>query len=160
MRLYGLLLIKIWSSWSISRNARRSRKYLESPLSYVAPVASDLEMHIPDHLETQKIPVFVSCLQRIDSILLSTGITLTLSASYLHSALSIPSRDLSLLSIPTSNEPFIIAFPSILLLNLCLNLLHTPLILPRIGVHTTAYVGFLLGLGSFFVGLGLWGALA
>lgn len=133
---------------------------MESPSLYVVPVVSGFKLLISDRLEPQKIPVFVSCLQRIDSILLSTGITLTLSASYLHSALSMPSRDLSLLSILSSNKLFIIAFPSILLLNLCLNLLHTPLILPRIGVHTTAYVGLLLGLGSFFVGLGLWGALA
>ncbi|GJE88988.1 hypothetical protein PsYK624_050770 [Phanerochaete sordida] len=107
-----------------------------------------------------KIPVFVSCLQRIDSILLSTGITLTLSASYLNSALSLPISTNALTHPPTSNRPFHIAFPCIVLLNLFLNLIYTPLVLPRIGVHTTAYIGFLLGLGTFFTGLGLWGALA
>ncbi|KAI0691806.1 hypothetical protein BC835DRAFT_1359717 [Cytidiella melzeri] len=113
-----------------------------------------------------KIPVFVSCLQRAASILLSVGITLTLSASYLQSTLSIPTVDGSPSTGTTTdllapqNLFFAIAFPLILLLNLFLHLMHTPLILPRVGVHSTAYVSFLLGLASFFTGLGLWGALS
>ncbi|KAI0339128.1 hypothetical protein BDW22DRAFT_1362087 [Trametopsis cervina] len=107
------------------------------------------------------IPIFVSCLQRMASILLSVGITLIMSASYLQSALSTPAEGLlSLQRFSPKNKFFAIAFPIILLLNLFLNLLHTPLILPRIGVHSTAYISFILGLGSFFVGLGLWGALS
>ncbi|EKM52380.1 uncharacterized protein PHACADRAFT_260710, partial [Phanerochaete carnosa HHB-10118-sp] len=106
-----------------------------------------------------KIPVFVSCLQRLDSILLSTGITLTLSASYLNSSLSLLVPKSNVTHLPSTNRPLLIAFPCIVLLNLFLNLIYTPLILPRIGVHTTAYISFLLGLGTFFTGLGLWGAL-
>ena len=60
----------------------------------------------------------------------------------------------------SSNRPFIIAFPLILLLNTFLSLLYTPLILPRIGIHTAAYIGFLVGLGTLFTGLGLWRALS
>ncbi|PSR73039.1 hypothetical protein PHLCEN_2v11143 [Hermanssonia centrifuga] len=103
-----------------------------------------------------KIPVFVSCLQRIDSILLSTGNTLVLSAAYLHSSLSFsPSSSASF-----NNRPILITFPLVLLINWVLSVMHTPLILPRIGVQTTAYIGLLFGLGSFFAGLGYWGALA
>ncbi len=110
---------------------------------------------------SQEIPVFVSCLQRTASILLSFGITLTLSAAYLRSSLSKPIVHGSpTVSIASDNRFFAIAFPLILLLNLSLHLMHTPLILPRIGVHSTAYISFLLGLGVFFTGLGLWGALS
>jgi hypothetical protein len=111
----------------------------------------------------QKIPVFVSCLQRAASILLSVGITLTLSATYLQSPISQPIGNLrsptTNLFVPP-NRFFSVAFPCVLLLNLFLHLMYTSFILPRIGVHSTAYISFLLGLGSFFVGLGLWGALS
>ncbi|OCH92566.1 hypothetical protein OBBRIDRAFT_818261 [Obba rivulosa] len=103
------------------------------------------------------IPVFVSCLQRIDSFILSLGLTLIVSAAYLRSALAFP--NVNLLPIYT-NRAFAIAFPLVLLLRLFLALLHTPPILTRIGVHTTAYIGLLVGLGSVFAGLGLWGALS
>lgn len=83
---------------------------------------------------------------------------MTLAAAYLNSSLSLSITHLSLL--PSTNRPFLIALPLILLLNLFFDLIHTPLILPRIGVHTTAYIGFLFGLGTMFTGLGLWGALA
>lgn len=118
-------------------------------------------MYVLMSLFFQKIPVFVSCLQRIDSILLSVGITLILSASYLRSSLSKPIGGPIFPDLfSPKNKSFTIAFPLIVLLNLFLNILHTPLVLPRIGVHTAAYISFLLGLGAFFIGLGLWGALA
>ncbi|KAI0085518.1 hypothetical protein BDY19DRAFT_987002 [Irpex rosettiformis] len=108
-----------------------------------------------------KIPVFVSCLQRTASILLSMGVTLTLFAAYLRSNLSKPISNSSTTDSMASNDrPFLITFPLILLLNLFLHLVHTPLILPRVGVHSAAYVSFLLGLGIFFTGLGMWGALS
>ncbi|KAI0042744.1 hypothetical protein FA95DRAFT_1584333 [Auriscalpium vulgare] len=102
-----------------------------------------------------RIPVFVSCLLRFASILLSLGFTLLLSGSYL----SVP---LSLSSIPPSktNGPFYITFALVYALQLLLSLLHTPLFLSRIGVHVVAYVGLLVGLGSVFAGLGVWDALA
>ena len=57
-----------------------------------------------------------------------------------------------------SNRPLAITFPLVVLVHVFLSLLHSPLVLPRIGVHTAAYVGLLVGLGGFFTSLGLWGA--
>ncbi|KAF7795104.1 hypothetical protein EIP86_006249 [Pleurotus ostreatoroseus] len=119
--------------------------------------------------EIYGFPVIVSSLPDSDPIILlrrapgmlpieNSRNTLVLSAAYLNSSLSL-AVDTSFKS-PTNNRPFLIAFPIIVLMNLTTSLLHTPQILPRIGVHTIAYIGFLLGLGSFFAGLGLWGALA
>lgn len=107
----------------------------------------------------QYIPVFVRCLQRIDAFLFSLGFTLILAWAYLLSPLSFPAG----YEPPTgiySNHPLAITFPLVVVVHLFLSLLHSPLILPRIGVHTTAYVGLLVGLGGFFMGLGLWGALS
>ncbi|KZT00281.1 uncharacterized protein LAESUDRAFT_732434 [Laetiporus sulphureus 93-53] len=103
------------------------------------------------------IPVFVSSLQRIDSLVLSLGLTLILAWAYLCSPLAF--SDIGLPPI-YSHRAFAITFPLIYILLLFLALLHSPLVLPRIGVHTTAYIGLLLGLGSVFAGLGLWGALS
>ncbi|PIL25863.1 hypothetical protein GSI_11616 [Ganoderma sinense ZZ0214-1] len=104
------------------------------------------------------IPVFVPCLQRVDSFLFSLGFTLVLAWAYLLSPLSFPpGAD----PMPIySNHALEIAFPIVVVVHLCLSLLHSPLVLPRLGVHTAAYVGLLVSLGGFFTGLGLWGALA
>jgi hypothetical protein len=45
-------------------------------------------------------------------------------------------------------------------INWGLSLLHTPVFLPRVGVHVVAYLGFLVGLGTLFAGLGVWDALS
>lgn len=103
--------------------------------------------------------MFVPCLQRIDSFLFSLGFTLVLAWAYLRSPLSFPIGIDPLPSI-YSNRALGIAFPVVVLAHLFLSLLHSPAVLPRIGVHTTAYVGLLVGLGGFFTGLGLWGALS
>ncbi|TBU42703.1 hypothetical protein BD309DRAFT_962366 [Dichomitus squalens] len=104
------------------------------------------------------IPVFVPCLQRIDSFLFSLGFTLILAWAYLLSPLSFPpGADTAPIY---SNHALAIAFPVVVVVHLFLSLLHSPPILPRIGVHTTAYVGLLVGLGGFFAGLGLWGVLS
>ncbi|KIK41174.1 hypothetical protein CY34DRAFT_85919 [Suillus luteus UH-Slu-Lm8-n1] len=103
------------------------------------------------------IPVFVSCLQRFNSIFLSIGLTLLLSAAYLRSPLSIPLSDVS---DQLSHIPFIITTPLVLLLHASLAALHTPTLLPRVGVHTAAYVGVLVGIMTFFAGLAVWGALS
>jgi hypothetical protein len=113
-----------------------------------------------------KIPVFVSCLQRINSIIVSLGLTLLLSAAYLRSPLSLsttfgrPPINHLVASTQTSNRSFYITVPIVILLHTFLSLLHTSLFLPRIGVHTAAYIGLLIGLGSLFAGLGLWEALS
>jgi hypothetical protein len=127
----------------------------------------------------QNIPVFVSCLQRFNSIFLSIGLTLLLSAAYLRSPLSLPLSDVSdqLSSLPVTDQlksflhshmqsydsshiPFIITTPLVLLLHASLAALHTPTLLPRVGVHTAAYVGVLVGIMTFFAGLAVWGALS
>lgn len=51
-------------------------------------------------------------------------------------------------------------FPIVIVLHLVLSLLHTPLLLPNLGLHCTSYVGLLVGLGCLFAGLGMWGALS
>jgi hypothetical protein len=60
----------------------------------------------------------------------------------------------------SSNRPFFIIFPVVVAIHLFLAFLHTPLILLRIGVHVSAYIGLLVGLGCFFAGLGMWEALS
>ena len=102
--------------------------------------------------------MFVPCLQRIDSFLFSLGFELILAWAFLLSPLSFPPG-----AEPApiySNRPLAIAFPLVVVVHLFLSLLHSPPILPWIGVHTTAYVGLLVGLGGFFTGLGLWGVLS
>ncbi|KAI0659588.1 hypothetical protein C8Q70DRAFT_985300 [Cubamyces menziesii] len=107
------------------------------------------------------IPVFVPCLQRIDSFLFSLGYTLILAWAYLRSPLSFP-PEYEPPGPPGmySSRALVLAFPLVVLVHVCLSVLHSPPVLPRIGVHTTAYVGLLVGLGGFFTGLGLWGALS
>ncbi|KDQ55978.1 hypothetical protein JAAARDRAFT_79508 [Jaapia argillacea MUCL 33604] len=160
-----------------------------------------------------KIPVFVSCLQRVDSMILSLGLTLVLSASYLRSPISntlpnTPNRlppspfsissyaftlitDIlytfssffssptpplsqnsiapsplkpSILPLPSTpnrtNTPFFVALGLVVVIHWSLTLLYTSPVLPRIGVHSAAYVGLVVSLGCWFAGLGMWGALS
>jgi hypothetical protein len=51
-------------------------------------------------------------------------------------------------------------FACVCSINWGLSLLHTPAFLPRVGIHVVAYLGFLIGLGSLFAGLGMWGVLS
>lgn len=110
------------------------------------------------------MPVFVSCLLRIASILLSLGIVLLLSAGYLTSPLALPptAEDAKAMTIPPSwsNNMFWVTFLGVCGINWALSLLHTPVFLPRVGVHVVAYLGFLVGLGMLFTGLGVWDALS
>ena len=124
------------------------------PMRY-ASIVSDNDMH------RQKIPVFVSCLQRFDSIILSVGLTLLVSAAYLRSPLSVPVADHRIIPYPIiSHKPFMVTFPTVLFIHTSLSSLYTPMILPRIGIHTAAYVSVLVSLMCFFAGLGVWGALS
>lgn len=117
--------------------------------------------------ENQDIPIFITILQRIDSILLSLGLTLLLSAAYVHSTSATPPSlwllSSSFISRPYPPPPIITlltrTFVLVTTIHALLALLHTPPILPRIGMHTAAYIGSLVGLGTLFAGLGVWGAL-
>ncbi|TFY76256.1 hypothetical protein EWM64_g7760 [Hericium alpestre] len=118
------------------------------------------------------IPVFISCLLRIASIFLSLGFLLLLSAAYLSAPISLSTSRpvLTLLSAPpatpyliplySTNRAFYITFALVFVLHFFLSVLHTPVLLPRVGLHVVAYLGFLVGLGTFFAGLGLWDALS
>ncbi|KAF9562887.1 hypothetical protein CPC08DRAFT_706404, partial [Agrocybe pediades] len=119
-----------------------------------------------------RIPVFISCLHRINSILSSLGITLLLTGAYMRSTLvyhPLPTnlRDLGMsaftmtLTAPftPSNRLLNLMVPPLLVLQTILAMMHTPWILPRIGIHTFVYVGLLTSLGLFFGGLGVWEAL-
>jgi hypothetical protein len=112
----------------------------------------------------QRVPVFVSCLLRVASILLSLGIVLLLSAGYLTSPLALPptAEDLLRATIPPSwsNSMFWGMFLGVCGINWCLSLLHTPVFLPRVGVHVVAYLGLVVGLGMLFAGLAVWDALS
>jgi hypothetical protein len=112
----------------------------------------------------QRVPVFVSCLLRIASIFLSLGIVLLLSAGYLTAPLASPpsTEDTLMVRIPRSwsNKAFWGTFLGVCGINWGLSLLHTPAFLPRVGVHVVAYLGFLVGLGMLFAGLGVWDALS
>ncbi|KIM81974.1 hypothetical protein PILCRDRAFT_820859 [Piloderma croceum F 1598] len=106
-----------------------------------------------------KIPVFISTLQRLSSIILSQGLSLLLSYAYLSSPISLQLPQTSPTPVLSSNRPFAITFPIIVMIHLLLSILHTPLVLPRIGLHTVSYMGLIVGLGCLFAGLGVWKAL-
>ncbi|KAL0566700.1 hypothetical protein V5O48_015307 [Marasmius crinis-equi] len=94
-----------------------------------------------------KIPIFISCLQRVNSLLLSMGLTLILA--------SLPTSTSS----DASSTPKLI-LPLLILIQTLLYILHSELALPKIGVHTVVYVGFMVSLGMVFVGLGVWDAVS
>lgn len=103
----------------------------------------------------------MSCLQRFDSIILSVGLTLLVSSAYLRSPLSVPVADSRIIPYPIiSHKPFTVTFPIVLFIHSSLSSLYTPMILPRIGIHTAAYVSVLVSLMCFFAGLAVWGALS
>jgi len=110
------------------------------------------------------VPVFVSCLLRVASILLSLGIVLLLSAGYLTSPFAWPpiAEYGVMTTIPPSqsNDIFWGTFFGVCGVNWGLSMLHTPALLSRVGVHVVAYLGFLVGLGMLFTGLSVWDALS
>ncbi|KAF8660703.1 hypothetical protein AX16_001570 [Volvariella volvacea WC 439] len=132
-----------------------------------------------------RIPIFISCLQRINSLLLSLGFFLLLSSAYIRSTFShpplpspLPSSLDSVISseshsisshLPSllhershvkSNTYLLATLPILFVAHLTLEILHTPMVLPRIGVHTAVYIALLVSLGSFFAGLAMWEALS
>ncbi|PPQ75665.1 hypothetical protein CVT26_001893 [Gymnopilus dilepis] len=108
-----------------------------------------------------RIPVFISCLHRINSILSSLGVCLILSAAYMKStfaySLHSPTALSPMVSPPQpSNRLLWITLPCLLALQTILSMMHTPWILPKIGIHTFVYISLLTSLGVFFGGLGIW----
>ncbi|KAJ3859864.1 hypothetical protein EV359DRAFT_50190 [Lentinula novae-zelandiae] len=117
-----------------------------------------------------RIPAFISCLQRANALLFSLGVTLILSSAYLRSTIS----SMSWYSMNTgpdvlssdeylalySNHVLAIGVPVVTILQIVLSLLHSHLVLPKAGVHTVVYIGSLVSLGVFFIGLSVWDALS
>jgi hypothetical protein len=91
----------------------------------------------------QEIPIFITTLQRVDSILLSLGLTILLASSLLDV------EDLSTTRI-------VLTFFATAITHILVSLLWTPRILPRIGVHVAAYVSFMVSIGVIWVGLWQW----
>ncbi|KNZ76622.1 hypothetical protein J132_09366 [Termitomyces sp. J132] len=102
-----------------------------------------------------RIPVFLTCLQRVNDLLLTLGLTLLLAQAYLRSAVS---RDDPLPG--SSNFSLMIAAPVAWVGQCYLALLHTPVILPRMGVPTVVYHASLMSLSAFFGGLAAWKGLS
>ncbi|KAJ4495482.1 hypothetical protein C8R41DRAFT_918911 [Lentinula lateritia] len=59
-----------------------------------------------------------------------------------------------------SNHVLTIGVPVVTILQIVLSLLHSHLVLPKAGVHTVVYIGSLVSLGVFFIGLSVWDALS
>ncbi|KAF9450525.1 hypothetical protein P691DRAFT_789092 [Macrolepiota fuliginosa MF-IS2] len=116
------------------------------------------------------IPVFISCLHRLNSALFVLGSTLLITAAYMRSEFSLKSPPKifgmmydSLADIqhehwtrPHGNTQLLIASLIVVFLQWMLALLHTPYVLPHVGVQTLVYVGLIISLGVFFAGLGVW----
>ncbi|KAF7373642.1 hypothetical protein MSAN_00574800 [Mycena sanguinolenta] len=85
-----------------------------------------------------RIPAFIPCLQRVNSLLLSIGLFLLLGAAQFSTSLR-----WALVVLATA-------------MHLLLAVLHAPIVLPRIGVQSAAYVGAVVSLGVFFTGLAVW----
>ncbi|KAJ7270620.1 hypothetical protein B0H12DRAFT_1320106 [Mycena haematopus] len=85
-----------------------------------------------------RIPAFIPCLQRVNSLLLSIGLFLLLGAS----------------QFGLSVRWGLVAFATAT--HLLLAVLHAPIVLPRVGVQGAAYVGAVVSLGVFFAGLAVW----
>jgi hypothetical protein len=113
-----------------------------------------------------RIPAFISCLHRINSILISLGSCLLLTSAYMRSSYSyhpsIPPPSMVVASAlhHPSNKALSITAPVLLVIQTMLTVMHTPWILPRIGVQTFVYVTLLVSLLLLFGGLGIWEALS
>ncbi|KAJ3995373.1 hypothetical protein F5050DRAFT_1573738 [Lentinula boryana] len=144
----------------LQRESRGSNIALETSLELRVEEDVDHLMAVRARGELEKyygipfirIPAFIPCLQRVNALLFSLGITLILSSAYLQSAI--------LYSLQSSNQMLMIAVPVVFVVQIILSLLHSQLVLPKAGVHTVVYIGSLASLGVFFAGLGAWDALS
>ncbi|KAF8797555.1 hypothetical protein BYT27DRAFT_7204351 [Phlegmacium glaucopus] len=126
---------------------------VERDLDQLVALKSRQELEEAYGMPFIRIPVFLSCLHRLNSILSSLGICLLLTSAYMQSTFV-------LLPPIASNLPLALTIPPIFISYTLLGMMHAPLILPRIGVHTFVYIELLVSLGFFFGALGVWGALS
>ena len=112
--------------------------------------------------------MFILITQRLNSILLSLGLSCLLSAGFVYSGVHAQEsntfeENTTLWTLKSLYAPPALlwkAFASVVFIHALLSLLHTPPILARIGVHSAAYAGVLVGLGVLFAGLGVWGVVS
>lgn len=128
-----------------------------------------------------EIPISISCLLRVDTIMLSIALFLLISFSYL-CHLPIPSLSKAGMGIRARNlvprSPKLISLPSgpsldplfqftstiptlvgVTVFHMLLGLAWTPNVLPRIGLHVASYFSCIAALGALFVGLSRWDAI-
>lgn len=149
-----------------------SPRDLEAELSHLITRKQRAELEEVYGSPLPRIPIFLIALQRLDSILLSIGLTLLISSAYLRawylpvesnpgSGLDAPSQkykndwELDWTQVKHTTIPI---FSAVVFIHFLLSTLWIEA-LPRIGVHTASYVGLLVSLATFFAGLGAWGAL-
>ncbi|KAG9022958.1 hypothetical protein FRB95_013926 [Tulasnella sp. JGI-2019a] len=143
-----------------------SERRLDEEMQLLINIQSRTELEAVFGVPPPNIPVFISILQRLDSILLTVGLTLLLSSSYLSQLSHATPTSSSPISTTTTfqheyYEASIQTLPTfsiLVVLHTCLSVMWTEL-LPRIGIHTASYVGLMVSLGVFFAGLAGWGAL-
>ena len=151
---------------------------LETQISHLLALKSRAEIEDVYGSPLPNIPLFLMFLQRLDSILLSLGLTLVLSAAYVSSGL----RESFNTTAPVVSavgavmmmgkgkgvgegltwaqvEAIAPTFIVLVTVHFALGAIWTAGALPRFGMHTASYVGLLVSLGCFFAGLGGWGAL-
>jgi hypothetical protein len=151
-----------------------SPRDLEAELSHLITWKQRAELEEVYGSPLPRIPIFLIALQRLDSILLSLGLTLLISSAYLRAwylpALLSESDLATLGDLPIKykkdwevdwskvKDTTIPVFVIVVLVHFILSTLWMEA-LPRIGVHTASYIGLLVSLAAFFAGLGYWGAL-
>lgn len=152
-----------------------SARDLEAELSHLITRKQRAELEEVYGSPLPRIPIFLIALQRLDSILLSLGLTLLVSSAYLRAlylpAFTTPETPPYLDGSGTPRyklewevdwrrvkDTTIPVFATVVLVHFLLSILWIEA-LPRVGVHTASYVGLLVSLAMFFAGLGYWGAL-
>ncbi|KAG8931322.1 hypothetical protein FRC02_002870 [Tulasnella sp. 418] len=145
---------------------------LDSEMTQLINIQSRTELESVYGVPPPNIPVFIFILQRLDAMLLTIGLTLIVSSTYLSELIAHPLTQLPSHH-PSSPEPDFPPRPDVVAaalgtvpMYIILVLVHASLAmmwteaLPKIGIHTASYTALLIALGVFFVGLASWGALS
>jgi len=137
--------------------------FLDHEMAELLMIKQREELELVYGVPPPNIPVFISCLQRLDSLIITLGLTLTISSAYLSNLANHPLQSPSPTFPPKADLSAALfatlpAFAILFAIHTSLELLWTSL--PKIGIHTFSYTALLVALGLFFVGLGSWGALS
>lgn len=101
-----------------------------------------------------RIPVFISCLLRVNALIHTLGLTLLLSAAFIRSSFSSSETSLD----EPNNTQLYTTLALVFFIHFSVVSLHSPPFLPKVGIHTAAYVSFIVALGCWFAGMGVWEA--